>query len=177
MNYIFISKPRCASTSICNAILSKKDRHKDIHITAEEYIRRYGKKKWNDSYTFAIVRHPIDLICSWYYHHKVKYPQLYPDNIEDWIVNNNFKTHWNWQPLHQYKWVCDSKDNILVNDIYNYESINSDWNIIKNKIKLNVDLSCENGSINHNTNIRLTNVALEKIHKIFEKDFIMFNYK
>ena len=33
--------------------------HRAFHATAHAYIDYYGRKTWNDAYTFAVVRHPL----------------------------------------------------------------------------------------------------------------------
>eukprot|EP00533_Pseudo-nitzschia_delicatissima_P000458 CAMPEP_0116110366 /NCGR_PEP_ID=MMETSP0327-20121206/17864_1 /TAXON_ID=44447 /ORGANISM="Pseudo-nitzschia delicatissima, Strain B596" /LENGTH=950 /DNA_ID=CAMNT_0003603507 /DNA_START=7 /DNA_END=2859 /DNA_ORIENTATION=+ len=35
------------------------DYHRDFHATAHAYIEHYGRKAWDDAYTFSIVRHPL----------------------------------------------------------------------------------------------------------------------
>ena len=36
-----------------------EDFHRAFHATAHAYIDHYGRKTWNDAYTFAVVRHPL----------------------------------------------------------------------------------------------------------------------
>lgn len=35
------------------------DYHRSFHATAHAYIEKYGRKAWNDAYTFTVVRHPL----------------------------------------------------------------------------------------------------------------------
>ena len=33
--------------------------HRSFHSTARSYIDHYGRKSWDNAYTFAVVRHPL----------------------------------------------------------------------------------------------------------------------
>jgi hypothetical protein len=35
------------------------DYHRAFHATAHAYIEKYGRKAWDDAYTFTVVRHPL----------------------------------------------------------------------------------------------------------------------
>ena len=35
------------------------DYHRAFHATAHAYIEKYGRKAWDDAYTFSVVRHPL----------------------------------------------------------------------------------------------------------------------
>ena len=38
---------------------SNGDYHRAFHATAHAYIAKYGRKTWEDAYTFTVVRHPL----------------------------------------------------------------------------------------------------------------------
>ena len=59
--YFFVSKPRCSSTTLCDILCSKENRTKYIHETALQMIPKIGIAKWNNSFSFAIVRNPTIL--------------------------------------------------------------------------------------------------------------------
>ena len=182
---IFVSKPRCASTSIFNYLYEWDDSingSKPLYHVISKDMKRL-LPNWNNTFSFGIVRNPYELCKSWYFHHKFteKIPQkvkdFYPDTFEEW-VNNDFITHWetvhNWKtnPLKQKQWVYDG-DKLIVDKIIKIEKIESEFEYIKKILKSDKKLLVNNKSNKEEIN----NILLEKIYKFFKEDFLIFKYK
>ena len=130
-DYFFISKPRCASTHLYEGLTNWDDKtHGNkpfYHITAGQ-MKHVFKEKYNNSFSFSVIRHPYDLVVSWYNEHrKPRYEQSVKDfyniSIDEWI-NRGCPTHWRhlpFNPLHQYKWVYDNNDILLVSFLIRME--------------------------------------------------------
>ena len=189
MNILFISIPKNASNTITKTFnLSTAFYHQKASV-CKALIRNY-----DSLYTFACVRNPIDLIISWYNYHKYNMREsqyvrdFYPNNIEDWILIENCKTHWevpfhktmnpHWDltnPLHQYKWVYDNQNVLLVNKIIHFENLQNALQSIARDLHLSIPLNIVLNATEKHT-CDLTERAICKVKDIFAKDFELFNY-
>ena len=190
--YFFISKPRCASTFIFEGLTNWNDKKNGskpfYHLTASEMKKR--KPQYNKSFSFAVIRNPYDLVCSWYYEHRkdkyeVSTKNIYSVSLDDWI-NSGCPTHWkhlDFNPLHQYKWVYDKDNRLLVSYLFKIENFNDGIENVYKKVKpfLNNDITLDTIKLNRkNESLEEKNLnsnQKEKIYNIFKKDFIMFNYE
>jgi hypothetical protein len=128
-NHFFIQIPRTASASI-NFILNQEGGHR----TAYDMRKKWGKEVWNDLFTFAFVRHPIDRFLSGYYHLKWhKKCHIEGEEYKNMNVNEYLKhglepalkdNHQMFRP--QVDYVCD-KDDVIVNFLGRYESLEEHW--------------------------------------------------
>jgi len=183
-NIIFISKPRCASTSVFNYLYEWDDNINGskpmYHILGKNMKGRLPN--WDKTFSFGIVRNPYELCRSWYFHHKhtPKVPQevkdFYPDTFEEW-VNNDFPTHWaknhKWptNPLKQKQWLYNG-DDLLVNKVIKIEEINDEFEEVKKIVNSEKELTINNPSNKKEIN----NSLLNKIYNYFKEDFITFKY-
>ena len=184
---IFVSKPRCASTSTFEYIYSWDDETMGskpfYHATAK--AMRIIMTDWSVKPKFAIVRDPVSLVVSWYQHHKFGRPSkttstYYPNDINEWIASG-FKTHWNhWShqtkstnPLVQNNWTHHGGKQ-LVDFIIKLED--QEWGPFEeasgldmsNLPKLNPSPEIKEGF--------LSDKSLEMIYDYFEEDFLIYGY-
>lgn len=190
--YFFISKPRCASTHIYEGLTNWDDKingnKPNYHLTSQQ-MKNIFKNDFKQKFSFSVVRHPYDLVLSWYNEHrKERYEKstkdFYNITLEKWI-NIGCPTHWNhfkFNPLHQYKWVCNNNNEIIVSYLIRLENYNEEMKYVYGQIKeyLPKNITIEtikntrkNGS--PNTYI-LTEEQKEKIYRLFQKDFELFGY-
>lgn len=182
---IFVSKPRCASTSIFNYLYEWDDSingSKPLYHVISKDMKK-SLPNWDNTFSFGIIRNPYELCKSWYYHHKYtpKIPKdikdFYPETFDEW-VEQGFPNHWNryhrWttNPLSQKQWLYDG-DKLIVNKVIKIEDIESEFEYIKKIIKSDKELSVNNVSNKGEIN----EVLLDKIYKYFEEDFITFGYE
>jgi len=181
---IFVSKPRCASTSVFNQIykwVDKVNGNKPLyHVLAKNMKTRLIN--WDNTFSFGIVRNPYDLVSSWYYHHKTKpsisqdVKDFYPDTFEEW-VKQGFPTHWvknlNWRtnPLKQKQWLYDG-DKLIVSKVIRLENINEEFEEVKSIMNIEENLTINNSSSKKGIDKSLIN----NIYDYFKEDFITFNY-
>lgn len=191
--YFFISKPRCASTYIYEGLTNWNDKihgnKQYYHITADN-MKHIFKNKYNSSFSFAVIRHPYELVLSWYNEHKKdRYEeatkQFYNISLDDWI-EKGCPTHWthtSFNPLYQYKWICDNDDKLIVSYLIRMENFNNDINSVYEQINKflpkNITIeSIQNTRRNEsNNNIVLNEKQKQQIYNLFKKDFELFNYK
>lgn len=190
--YFFISKPRCASTHIYEGLTNWDDKINGnkpyYHFTSQKMITIF-KNDFKQKFSFSVVRHPYDLVLSWYNEHrKERYEQstkdFYNITLEKWI-NMGCPTHWKhfkFNPLHQHKWVCNNNDKVIVSYLIKLENYNEEIKYVYEEIKkyLPKDITIEsiqNTRKNESSNTHiLTEKQKEKIYKIFQKDFELFGY-
>lgn len=80
----------------------------------------------------------------------------------------------------QYDWISDEQDNILVQDVYKYETgVENIFNNIRNK--LNVELPspshCNQSKTKHNYKKYYNNIMIDIVAKYFAKDIKYFKYE
>jgi len=183
-NIIFISKPRCASTTVFNYLYTWDDKINGskpmYHMLGKDMRSRINN--WDNTFKFGIVRNPYELVVSWYYHHKTtpKVPQevknFYPNTFEEW-VDKGFPTHWaknhRWvtNPLKQKQWLYDG-DKLIVDKVIKLENINKEFEEIKNIVKMKKELTINNPSSKE----EIDKALLKKIYDYFKEDFIIFKY-
>lgn len=146
---IFFPIPKVACTSIkkvCSEILGFED--KKIHLYDFPYVKRYELDNYKSYYKFAFVRNPWDRIVSCYLNkiskpiNNLKKPagtsfagfghpgKFYYDmafekfidvicSIPDDIADPHFRS--------QYTFICDSKNNLIVNFVGRFESLKDDF--------------------------------------------------
>ncbi len=129
--FIFISKPKCASSSIRHMLDEYSDiKSNDVypfhhHVTAFELKTYFEKMGWNweEYYSFCTLRNPWDMIVSWYHYAKPDkkgnyfyQPNVYNSNnlidFENWIINKRKTFH----KTHYCRKLSKHSLNIFTND-------------------------------------------------------------
>jgi len=179
--FIFIHINKTAGTSIGNAI-GLPIKH---HQTAREVIARIGKDKWNKAYKFTLVRNPWDKVVSHYeYRRKRNKTGMASRDIEfaEWVRKtygqekdpfyyNNPKA---FQP--QVEWLKDDEDKISVDFIGKFETINEDFNKIKNVIGIETELPHLNASKRASYQSYYDDETREIVAEWFREDIEVFGY-
>lgn len=191
--YFFISKPRCASTHLYEGLTNWNDKtHGNkpfYHITANQ-MKNIFKDKYKNSFSFSVVRHPYELVLSWYNEHrKSRYEQsvknFYNISVDEWI-NKGCPTHWShspFNPLHQHKWVYDSNEVLLVSFLIRMEDYDNGINYVYHQIQPHLHSSVTIDTMNQtrknesSNKVELTEEQKKKIYQLFKKDFELFGYK
>ena len=190
--YFFISKPRCASTHLYEGLTNWNDKtHGNkpfYHVTANQ-MKNVFKDKYKNSFSFSVIRHPYELVLSWYNEHrKPRYEQSVKDfyniSVDEWI-NKGCPTHWShspFNPLHQHKWVYDSNDVLSVSYLIRMEDYNKGINYVYHQIQPYLHSSVTLNTINEtrknesSNKVELTEEQKNKIYNLFKKDFDLLNY-
>lgn len=196
--FIFIHIPKNSGTAMSNAIKKKYNKsqllmyceRKGPNIGIDkmhlyyEVIEKFIPKNVLDKYLkFCIIRNPYNkLYSAWNF---IKERHGYKD-VNDFVkykLNKKFiygkelipgdaRVHY--RP--QFTFIYDENDNQYVNFIIRYENLNNDIKELNNKFDLTIPIY---GNKNTNRNyIKMFNKeSIEKINKIYEKDFLLFNYE
>ena len=198
MGCVFVSIPKTATQSIWNSILADTHFRPFQHVHAKvikAHFDRVTPGKWDDIFKFAVVRNPIELIVSWHTYHK-NHPDIglhvrsqYADDINEWIMQENFSTHWerpehnrmnswwdaNVSPLHQHSWVTDDSGEQIVDCVLRQEQLSSEILKLGNNVKFHRPLE----RLNSTERAKIDPLSKDSILKItttFSKDFKMFGY-
>lgn len=179
--FIFIHINKTAGTSIGRAIgLPIKD-----HLTAKEIIAKIGEEKWREAYKFTFVRNPWDKVVSLYeYRRKKNKTRIAALNVtfSDWIkmthgpspdtaYYNNPKS---FQP--QVEWLKDNDGKISIDFVGKFESINEDFNHIKNAIGLDAELPHLNASSRTDYRSYYDDETRKLIEHWYREDIERFGY-
>tara|TARA_B100000886_G_scaffold317088_1_gene256121 strand:- start:1739 stop:2350 length:612 start_codon:yes stop_codon:yes gene_type:complete len=194
---IFIHIPKTGGTSIEDIISNgqKKKKKPDYfygvvkgkalqHLTALEIKDRFDK--FDEYLKFVTVRNPYERLISEYYWCQIKgighkHGQSFDDFL-DYVKNivkvgkfneNKYIDHF----IPQYKFVYDNNFNIIVDKIFYFEEfgkiINFSKEITNNKNIKNIHKLKQNKK----KKIKLNESQKSIIYNIYEKDFVLFNYK
>ena len=153
--YYYIHIPKTAGTAITRALGTPKHNH-HISLLWRDVV---GQECWDQSFTFAFVRNPWDMIVSWFYYHKLQNFAYQSISFEDWILDG-MVTHWevnkkrDWHeqyhsndPLNQLLYITDESGDIMVDFVGRFERLQEDFS--KVCLELSVppsDLQKNNGS-------------------------------
>ena len=155
------------------------------HKTALEKIAQLGQKKWDNCYSFAVVRNPWDKVVS-HYHYRVQTNQtgLADANIEfkQWVklcYEQQDPAYYDkpkmFQP--QIDWISDQQGNILVNHICRFETLNADFLTLCEAIGRTAELPHIKTSNRGKYCDYYDDETQEIIRKWFVKDIDFFGYK
>lgn len=183
---IFIHITKTAGTSVAKSLFN----YLPYHYTAIDYRVIYGKKTFNQYFKFAYVRNPWDRLYSAYRYLKsggwneadilwrdtniAEYSD-FNDFVCNWLTADNINKHVHFLPQHHF--ICDSKDQLLVNYLAYFETINDDFNKLTDKLGITASI----GHHNANPAESYLDVYNDKTRKIvahiYQKDIAMFGYE
>lgn len=180
---IFIHILKTAGTSIYNAI----GQNFKLHLPVTEVIRRVGKSNFENAYKFAFVRNPWDKVYS-HYKYNVKTNQQAmkenPIDFNEWVLKcfgenkDYFYYHRQIQFTDQLTWLEDHSKNIAVDFIGRFESINEDFEKIREHLNIDHGLPHLNKTNEINSyREKYNSVTKEIIAATFKRDIEYFNYK
>jgi len=183
-NIIFIHINKNGGTSVISVLNGKK-----IHLTVKEVIKIIGKKRFEKSFIFTVVRNPFERCVSQYFH-RVKTNQcLMKDNpieFKEWIkkVYGSKKDPYYHDRQYkmfypQVKWLNDAKNVIKIDLILRFENLDNDFNSMSNKFGLNKKLPHLNISKREKSNYReyYDTASRRIVEKYFQEDLEYFDYK
>lgn len=155
---IFIHIPKTAGTSIIRVFWDDntkiKYRKKNVYQPHETIKNVLNEEKFNEYFKFCVIRNPWDRLTSLY-----RYRMQYPHNaleyniaenlsFDDYLMNIDeieIERYCNGDEQicphdQQIKWIVDDNMNIRVDMILRFENLESDWNLLCNKIEIEADL-------------------------------------
>ena len=188
LNAIFVHVTKTGGTAIAQSLVGEQP----YHFRAIEYRAIYGHKKYNHYFKFGFVRNPWDrLFSAWTYlsqggwHDDDK--KWFDDNISQYetfeqfvmsyLDKQNIKKHIHLWPQHAY--LCDKNLNLIVDYVGRFETLNSDFDYLKDKLKLpDSTLALKNASRKSKRyQDAYTEEMIEKTRSIYKADCELFNYE
>lgn len=176
---IFIHINKTGGTSIEHAFgfpgLGRKIGKSLRHSTASRI--RANESRWDSFFKFSFVRNPWDKMVS-FYHSSIK-RMIKPISFTDWVFVNYKKRKNNIFFYNQYDWLCDEKDQLIVNFIGRFEFIKEDFDLVCSLIDAkNIILPYKNRSDRDKDyriyyNRRVKNLVLDW----YRKDIEFFGYE
>lgn len=180
---IFIHIPKCAGTSIGEAIYGDK---KIGHYTAEDFFY-INKSKFNNYYKFTVIRDPLDRCYSAFHYLKsekcTKNDKIFCDNyllkylnFDDFILNglaknNNILNYIHFKP--QINFII-LYGRLSVNHIFLLENLNDNFFYLQKKFLIDTKLK----RLNKTTNTKKKNINIEskkKLYEIYREDFYLYS--
>lgn len=180
INFAFIHVPKCGGTSITQAIGQRIK----LHDTAVERRHKLGHDRWNSIYSFSIVRHPYDRALSYYFFTKnTAYAESRLANLElnDWVrAALRDKTLGNHTPYRQlapcYSWLTDKEGSVIVDDVFQLETLEQTWPQIKLRVGATGQLPHANRSGRKTKHTVFDKTSLRILRDHFQSDFEHFGY-
>lgn len=77
----------------------------------------------------------------------------------------------------QYQFVCDQSNEIIVDFVGRFENISDDFERIKQRLNIKVDLGYENKTERKHYKKYYTKDSIELVQEIYAMDFELFQYE
>jgi hypothetical protein len=181
---IFVHIPKAAGTSVLQALSGHKDFIRRDHCLLADF-KNAESSLYKKYFSFSFVREPIDRAFSTYRYLLNGGNGTTDIKIADEIskLSNNFsdyiihylsveRIYSNKLLMPQFCFICDSFDNINVDYLGRFESIDEDFAIISNKLQLKTVLPESN--ISKKGVLEVSSEARKKIQSLYKKDFEIF---
>ncbi|QDO93960.1 sulfotransferase family protein [Formosa sediminum] len=181
-NFVFIHIAKTGGTSVVS-ITGKAYRK---HLTAKQVIKHIGQKKWDNAYTFAIVRNPWDKVVSQYkFRTKTNKSRMadHPIAFKDWVQKvfvEQDKFYYHVRPLlfaPQVEWLKNNQNKIDLNKIIRFENLNEEYREVANIIGIHPDLPHLNSTKPSDYRSYYDEETKKIVAEWFAEDIELFNYK
>jgi len=181
--YSFIHIGKCGGTSIEHFLNIPK-----THDSAAQRISKIGIKRWEENFTFALVRNPYSRVVSYYKWYFRKYSSIYEEypSLNDWIkvaFEDEYIHYFRNYPLNKapcFDWVTIDNE-IVVKKITKLEELDMEWEQLCNDLSVKPDhLPVKNKTSRHSSQDALKLLDAESkqiINNYFKKDFDTFGYE
>lgn len=182
--FVFLSNPKCASTSIHkmlrphSEICGQKHLHADLfgkHDAASKVKATMEKMgfKWEDYFIFTTVRYPVTRVLSSYAYER-KDTKQFPDSLLDldtYIRENKYHHFYDF-----HKFGCDSDGKRLVDQVIRMEDLSSTLLRLFKKLHLPAPPTVLHDKISDSQKYRnlLNNELIEIIQDRHQSDMIFY---
>lgn len=177
--FAFIHINKCGGTSVEKALGLPK-----IHDTAQQRRSRVGDDRWAQMFSFALVRHPFDKVCS-HYRYRVKTNQTGLGDTP--LPLNEFvrRAYGERDPRLYDKplmfapclaWLTDTSGAMMVTHVARLEDIATEWPLICAQIGRDVPFPQANRTERGTTGSELSPENKVLIRDLFAADFDAFGY-
>lgn len=182
---IFVHITKSAGTSVAKGLFSKLP----YHYTASQYRVIFGRKDFNRYFKFAFVRNPWDRLYSSFCYLKGggwndsdrQWAGTHLDEIDDfnqfvvdWMTPERLHAHIHFWP--QYEFICDWRGNLLIDHLAYFETIQSDFHYLANRIGVDGQLKHVNASKRASYRDIYSDEAIDKVRQLYSEDIERFGY-
>lgn len=177
--FAFIHINKCGGTSVEKALGLPK-----IHDTAQQRRNRVGPDRWSKMYSFSLVRHPFDKVCS-HYRYRIKTNQTglgdRPISLNEFVQ----RTYGERDPRLYDKplmfapcltWLTDESGVVMVEHVARLEDISFEWPKICQRIGRITPFPQANSTERDSAGSALSEDSKELIRELFAPDFNAFGY-
>ena len=191
---IFVHIQKTAGTSVSEFLASNlmAKRNGGKHESAHEVKNRIPEETWLSCFKFSFVRNPWDRLASWYLHMKKHHTSIgnnpffdyllsVGDTFENFILygDRTIATPWGDRNLftNQFDQLALA-DQLLVDFVGKFESLESDWNLILDRIGYTgpAKLPHVNAIPREHYRGMYTGRARDLVEEKFQKDIKQFGY-
>ncbi|RUP76223.1 hypothetical protein C7Y69_18050 [Alteromonas sp. KS69] len=186
-NCIFIHIPKAAGTSVLHALSGTKKHIQRDHCSAFNFISA-DKYRFDRSFKFAFVREPIDRLQSVHRYllsggngtnNKMlssEIQQSYSD-FDKFVMNylDEMRLHTEVLFRPQFSFLCNERYESLVDFIGKYETINADFDFIRDRLNLKTSLPLSNVSKVESNNV-VSTATIKRVKELYAKDFELYEY-
>lgn len=186
-NCIFIHIPKAAGTSVLHALSGSTKHVQRDHCSAFNF-KSADKKRFERSFKFAFVRHPVDRLLSVHRYllsggngtNNKRLSALINSEyrqFDDFALNylDSMRLHTEVLFRPQFSFLCNEYYEVMVDFVGKYEKIDQDFKVVADKLDLNTTLPKSNVSKLSNES-DISDDAREKIFDLYSKDFELFEY-
>jgi len=173
---LFIHIPKTGGISIRKVLEPYlfSSRWDNIHLTATDFISRFGRDVYNRLHKFTVVRNPYDRIVSYY--HFLRVDKYHKTHIARSISLSAF-----------IGWACEGyipaqhyhishNGQVRVDTILKFENLAQDWRDFAEMFSIDTELPHLNAVKHKDWRELLSERDMTKVRKSFEIDFRMFEY-
>ncbi|WP_100642232.1 sulfotransferase family 2 domain-containing protein [Alteromonas facilis] len=184
---IFIHIPKCAGTSVLNALGHKRGRD---HVEVRHYLG--SNPIWFDNYfKFTICRHPADRLRSAFNYaisggnrssadlllqkHLKGTKGLFNNFCEEFLTEQSVLQY----PIFMPQWIFVHlpESDIAVDAVLRFERLADDWKQVSKKINVSENLPLHNKARENIQSAVLSKESLINIERIYKRDYELFGYE
>jgi hypothetical protein len=183
LNCIFIHIPKCAGTTVKEALFPNKV-HSHMPIW---FYEKCFSEFYNNAYKFTFVRHPLDRAYSAYCYaynsdisrnssikEVVRHYADFDSFVQNWMSPDNIKKHVIFNP--QVDFLKNSMGLINIDFIGKHESFNKDFLEVSEKLGKEIVAGHHNASARE-VSPHFSKKTIDKVYDLYDKDFEFFEYK
>ncbi|OEI80502.1 hypothetical protein AST99_08915 [Formosa algae] len=181
-NFVFIHIAKTGGTSVIS-ITGKAHRK---HLTVKQVIKYIGQKKWDNVYTFAIVRNPWAKVVSQYkFRTKTNKSKMgdNPIDFKDWVKKvfvEKDKFYYHVRPLlfaPQVDWLKNNQGEIDLDKVIRFENLNEEYREVAQIIGIDPELPHLNSTKPSDYKSYYDEETKNIIADWFAEDIKTFNYR
>jgi hypothetical protein len=189
-NALFVHIPKTAGISVKKGLFNSGGSY---HYSFENYENIYKPSFIKKAFKFTFVRHPVSRVYSSYNYLKKGGSNVIDRtfyevhmaafrDFEDFINNGLTKQEVIQKFIHfrtQKSFLVNCRNEISMDYIGKLETLENDYNYIKNKLKVAGELPNLNSNKENNTTVKdlqITDQTLMNIFCLYEDDYQIFNY-